>query len=79
MVRERDSVRSDIVLNNVDTVQGEDELDKAYKEIVKKTDIHPLKLVYIPAGMKFIKIDIGEKWAVYILIMHSNKIKFFNE
>lgn len=50
-----------IVLNNVDTVQGEDELDKAYKEIVKKTDIHPLKLVYIPAGMKFIKIDIGEK------------------
>ena len=63
VVRERDSVRSDIVLNNVDTVQGEDELDKAYKEIVKKTDIHPLKLVYIPAGMKFIKIDIGEKWA----------------
>ena len=45
VVRERDSVRSDIVLNNVDTVQGEDELDKAYKEIVKKTDIHPLKLV----------------------------------
>lgn len=77
MVRERDSVRSDIVLNNVDTVQGEDELDKAYKEIVKKTDIHPLKLVYIPAGMKFIKIDIGEKWAVIYFDYAQYKIKFF--
>jgi len=77
VVRERDSVRSDIVLNNVDTVQGEDELDKAYKEIVKKTDIHPLKLVYIPAGMKFIKIDIGEKWAVIYFDYAQYKIKFF--
>lgn len=79
VVRERDSVRSDIVLNNVDTVQGEDELDKAYKEIVKKTDIHPLKLVYIPAGMKFIKIDIGEKWAVIYFDYAQYKIKFFQQ
>ena len=61
----------------MDTVQGEDELDKAYKEIVKKTDIHPLKLVYIPAGMKFIKIDIGEKWAVIYFDYAQYKIKFF--
>ena len=30
MVRERDSVRSDIVLNNVKAISGEDELDKVY-------------------------------------------------
>lgn len=36
VVREKDSVRNEIVLNNVEAIPGEDELDKAYIEITKK-------------------------------------------
>lgn len=48
MVREGDSVRSDIVLNNVKAISGEDELDKVYTEIARKTKIQVMKLAYIP-------------------------------
>ena len=44
VVREKDSVRNEIVLNNVEAIPGEDELDKAYIEITKKTKVRPLKL-----------------------------------
>ena len=61
VVREKDSVRNEIVLNNVEAIPGEDELDKAYIEITKKTKVRPLKLAYMPKKMKYVKADIGNK------------------
>ena len=43
VVREKDSVRNEIVLNNVEAIPGEDELDKAYIEIAKKTKIQAIR------------------------------------
>ena len=54
VVREKDSVRNEIVLNNVEAIPGEDELDKAYIEITKKTKVRPLKLAYMPKKMKYV-------------------------
>ena len=79
VVRERDSVRSDIVLDNVDTIPGEDELDRAYTEISKKTSIQPLKLAYIPAEMEFIKLDIGKTWAVIYFEYGQYRIKLLQQ
>ena len=58
VVREKDSVRNEIVLNNVEAIPGEDELDKAYIEITKKTKVRPLKLAYMPKKMKYVFIMI---------------------
>ena len=48
VVREEGGVRSDIVLNNVDMIQTEDALEKAYTEIAKKTKIQAIRFAYIP-------------------------------
>ena len=58
VVREEGSVRSDIVLNNVDMIQTEDALEKAYTEIAKKTKIQAIRL-HIPEKMHYIKTDIA--------------------
>uniref|UniRef100_UPI00307E414C hypothetical protein n=1 Tax=Clostridium sp. TaxID=1506 RepID=UPI00307E414C len=57
VVREEGSVRSDIVLNNVDMIQTEDELEKAYTEIAKKTKIQAIRFEYIPEKMHYTKTD----------------------
>ena len=62
-------MRSDIVLNNVDMIQTEDELEKAYTEITKKTKVRPLKLAYMPKKMKYVKADIGETWVIMYFLM----------
>lgn len=59
VVREEGSVRSDIVLNNVDMIQTEDALEKAYTEIAKKTKIQAIRFAYIPEKMHYIKTDIA--------------------
>ena len=64
VVREKDSVRNEIVLNNVEAISGEDELDKAYIEIARKTKIEVMKLAYIPKNLEYVKADIGETRAV---------------
>lgn len=79
VVRERDSVRSDIVLNNVDTIQIEDELEKAYTEITKKTKVCPLKLAYMPKKMKYVKADIGETWVIMYFSYGKYRVKILEE
>ena len=53
-MRERGEGRGDIVWNNDDYVLTEDdEIDDIYIEIEKQLNIKPLKLMYLPFGMKF--------------------------
>lgn len=75
VVRERDSVRSDIVLNNVDTIQTEDELEKAYTEIAKKTKIQAIRFAYIPEKMRYIKTDITSTRVVIYFEYNKYKVK----
>ena len=79
VVREGDSVRSDIVLNNVKAISGEDELDKAYIEITKKTKVRPLKLAYMPKKMKYVKADIGETWVIMYFSYGKYRVKILEE
>lgn len=58
VVRERDSVRNDIVLNSVHAIPGEDELDRAYTEIYKKTGSEMLRMAYMPPKLKYLKTEI---------------------
>lgn len=79
VVREKDSVRNEIVLNNVEAIPGEDELDKAYIEITKKTKVRPLKLEYMPKKMKYVKADIGETWVIMYFSYEKYRVKILEE
>ena len=79
VVREKDSVRNEIVLNNVEAIPGEDELDKAYIEITKKTKVRPLKLAYMPKKMKYVKADIGETWVIMYFSYEKYRVKILEE
>ena len=79
VVREKDSVRNEIVLNNVEAIPGEDELDKAYIEITKKTKVRPLKLAYMPKKMKYVKADIGETWVIMYFSYGKYRVKILEE
>ena len=79
VVRERDSVRSDIVLNNVDTIQTEDELEKAYTEIAKKTKIQAIRFAYIPEKMRYIKTDITSTRVVIYFEYNKYKVKVIQQ
>ena len=79
VVREKDSVRNEIVLNNVEAIPGEDELDKAYIEITKKTKVLPLKLAYMPKKMKYVKADIGETWVIMYFSYGKYRVKILEE
>lgn len=79
VVRERDSVRSDIVLNNVDTVQTEDELEKAYTEIAEKTKIQAIRFAYIPEKMHYIKTDITSTRVVMYFEYGKYKVKIIQQ
>lgn len=57
VVRERDSVRNDIVLNNVKAISGKEELDKVYTEIYKKTGSAMLKMAYMPSKLEYLKTE----------------------
>ena len=74
-VRQRDSVRNDIVLNNVDVLSEEDPLNSAYNEIWKKTGINVLKLAYIPSGMQYIKTDFLKRRAIMYFEYQNTKLK----
>lgn len=76
---ERDSVRSDIVLNNVDTIQIEDELEKAYTEIAKKTKIQAIRFAYIPEKMHYIKTDITSTRVVMYFEYGKYKVKIIQQ
>ena len=79
VVRERDSVRSDIVLNNVDTIKIEDELEKAYTEIAEKTKIQAIRFAYIPEKMHYIKTDITSTRVVMYFEYGKYKVKIIQQ
>ena len=79
VVREKDSVRNEIVLNNVEAISGEDELDKAYIKIARKTKIEVMKLAYIPKNLEYVKADIGETRAVIYFKYGEYKVKLVQQ
>lgn len=79
VVREEGSVRSDIVLNNVDTIQTEDALEKAYTEIAKKTKIQAIRFAYIPEKMHYIKTDITSTRVVMYFEYGKYKVKIIQQ
>lgn len=79
VVREKDSVRNEIVLNNVEAISGEDELDKAYIEIARKTKIEVMKLAYVPKNLEYVKADIGETRAVIYFKYGEYKVKLVQQ
>ncbi len=74
-VRQRDSIRNDLVLSNVDVILTEDPLNNAYNQIWKETGINVLKLAYIPAEMEYIKTEIEKTNAVVYFNYKGKKFK----
>lgn len=79
VVREKDSVRNEIVLNNVEAIPGEDELDKAYIEIAKKTKIQAIRFAYIPEKMHYIKTDITSTRVVMYFEYDKYRVKIIQQ
>lgn len=79
VVRERDSLRNEIVLNNIEAAPGEDELDRTYIEIARKTKMHVMKLAYIPRNLEYVKADIGETRAVIYFRYGKYKVKLVQQ
>ena len=79
VVREEGSVRSDIVLNNVDMIQTEDALEKAYTEIAKKTKIQAIRFAYIPEKMRYIKTDIASTRVVMYFEYDKYRVKIIQQ
>lgn len=79
VVQERDSLRNEIVLNNIEAAPGEDELDRTYIEIARKTKIHVMKLEYIPRNLEYVKADIGETRAVIYFRYGKYKVKLVQQ
>ena len=79
VVREKDSVRNEIVLNNVEAIPGEDELDKAYTEIAKKTKIQAIRFAYIPEKMHYIKTDIASTLVVMYFEYEKYRVKIIQQ
>ena len=79
VVREKDSVRNEIVLNNVEAIPGEDELDKAYTEIAKKTKKQALRFAYIPEKMHYIKTDIASTRVVMYFEYDKYRVKIIQQ
>ncbi len=79
VVQERDSQRNEIVLNNIEAAPGEDELDRTYIEIARKTKIHVMKLAYIPRNLEYVKADIGETRAVIYFRYGKYKVKLVQQ
>lgn len=79
VVREEGSVRSDIVLNNVDMIQTEDALEKAYTEIAKKTKIQAIRFAYIPEKMHYIKTDIASIRVVMYFEYDKYRVKIIQQ
>lgn len=79
VVREKGSVRNEIVLNNVEAIPGEDELDKAYTEIAKKTKIQAIRFAYIPEKMHYIKTDIASTRVVMYFEYDKYRVKIIQQ
>ena len=79
VVREEGSVRSDIVLNNVDMIQTEDALEKAYTEIAEKTKIQAIRFAYIPEKMHYIKTDIASTRVVMYFEYDKYRVKIIQQ
>ena len=79
VVQERDSLRNESVLNNIEAAPGEDELDRTYIEIARKTKIHVMKLAYIPRNLEYVKADIGETRAVIYFRYGKYKVKLVQQ
>lgn len=79
VVREEGSVQSDIVLNNVDMIQTEDALEKAYTEIAKKTKIQAIRFAYIPEKMHYIKTDIASTRVVMYFEYDKYRVKIIQQ
>ena len=79
VVREEGSVRSDIVLNNMDMIQTEDALEKAYTEIAKKTKIQAIRFAYIPEKMHYIKTDIASTRVVMYFEYDKYRVKIIQQ
>ena len=72
-VKERNDVRNDLLLNNVDMKIVQDNLKSAYIEIYNKTGINVLKLGYIPQGMEYIKTAISQNRATMYFEYNGNR------
>ena len=79
VVRERDSLRNEIVLNNIEAAPGEDELDRTYIEIEKKTKIQAIRFAYIPEKMHYIKTDITSTRVVMYFEYDKYRVKIIQQ
>lgn len=79
VVRERNSVRSDIVLNNVDAIPIDDEFDNIYSEIDEKSEVQPIRFSYIPKKLKYVKMYIGKAGVVMYFTYEGNSIKVIQQ
>ena len=79
VVRERDSLRNEIVLNNIEAAPGEDELDRTYIEIAKKTKIQAIRFAYIPEKMHYIKTDITSTRVVMYFEYDKYRVKIIQQ
>ena len=57
-VRQRDSLKNDMLLSNVDTLPEEDRLEEAYQEISGQACIPVLRLGYVPERLTYLKTEI---------------------
>lgn len=79
VVRERDSLRNEIALNNIEAAPGEDELDRTYIEIAKKTKIQAIRFAYIPEKMHYIKTDITSTRVVMYFEYDKYRVKIIQQ
>ena len=65
--------------NNVDMIQTEDALEKAYTEIAKKTKIQAIRFAYIPEKMHYIKTDIASTRVVMYFEYDKYRVKIIQQ
>ncbi|WP_320990873.1 DUF4367 domain-containing protein [Hungatella sp.] len=76
-MREREGAKSHIVWNNDQYILMEgDGIDEAYNEIKELLGITPLRMVYIPFEMEFVKIELNEGNATLEFKYNGRKFYF---
>ena len=73
------AVQKGVVINNDKNFYYPGNLDEAYTQIGEKLGIQPLKMVYIPDGMKLTLLDIKEDRAVLAFDYGGKVIHFVQE
>lgn len=76
-VRERDSIRNEIVFNNDEAIKVLNDEEEAYKEIEKKLNMNVLKLGERPEDMEFKTIQIDGCQAVLVFSLDNNLLYLY--